>query len=204
MRTRPFCSRPSASTSHNRRSHDFGHRAPDATTPEALTTVASLTAGQATSSAITAAPTAEALTHANPLATHSSNAGLETTGAKTHAKGKSSTTPLKVKQRTLKERASDPADPRRVCRDLTQELLAEASGAKASRQDPADAHRMDADDEDELFADPPPQGPRATATTTPAAPPESEAMDFRTRMEDMTSRQSNAIRNDINIVATPA
>lgn len=56
--------------------------------------------------------------------------------------------------------------------------------------------RMHADDE-ELIPDPPAQGPHAT---TPAAPPEAHEADFWTRMDLMTTRQSEAIRQDLGAV----
>lgn len=144
---------------------------------------------------------AEAPAHVNPLLTLSSKTGVDTTSGGKH-QGKTATPCLKVKHETLKDCANDPADPPRICRDLTQELNAEASDSNVARQDLADARKKEADHDEELLADPPPQARHTQGPTAPPAPPGSEGMDFWTRMEHMTTRQSNAVRQDINFVAT--
>lgn len=136
----------------------------------------------------------------------SSRTGVEPTSGGVHAKGKTPNQTLTVKQRTLRERPSDPAGPRRVCRDLTQEFNAETPRARSTDQHPVDAHKMDD------LAGAAPHRPHAAVTSAPAAhaaaiaapaaPPEAEASDFWTCMEQMTTKQSNAIPQDINIVAT--
>lgn len=82
-----------------------------------------------------------------------------------------------------------------------QELNAESDEEQPPRQAPAEA-QMEADDDEELLADPPPQAPHAADQPAPRAPPESDTTDFWARMEQITTRQSNVIRQDLNFVAT--
>lgn len=88
----------------------FGYHPPDphATTPEVATVGAATSNGATTSYAST---------------------GADTTAGGIHAKGKSATPQHKVMHQVLKGRSSDPGEPRRLARDLTQELQAHPSAA---------------------------------------------------------------------------